>query len=53
MLGAIDQFEIETRAEREMDGIKKAKDYGVEFGKRPAQAALQIDELRENMPTIC
>ncbi len=29
MLGAIGQFETEIRAERQMDGIKKAKDPGV------------------------
>ena len=31
MLGAIGQFETEIRAERQMDGIKKAKDRGVQF----------------------
>lgn len=29
MLGAIAQFETEIRAERQMDGIRKAKDRGV------------------------
>jgi DNA invertase Pin-like site-specific DNA recombinase len=51
MLGAIGQFETEIRAERQMDGIKKAKDRGVQFGKRPALTATQIEELskkREN-----
>lgn len=47
MLGAIGQFETEIRAERQMDGIKKAKDRGVQFGKRPALTAEQIAELRE------
>jgi len=47
MLGAIGQFETEIRAERQMDGIKKAKDRGVQFGKRPALTADQIEELRE------
>lgn len=47
MLGAIGQFETEIRAERQMDGIKKAKDRGVQFGKRPALTADQIAELRE------
>lgn len=46
-LGAIGQFETEIRAERQMDGIKKAKDRGVQFGKRPALTAEQIAELRE------
>ena len=47
MLGAIGQFETEIRAERQMDGIKKAKDRGVQFGKRPALTTEQIAELRE------
>ncbi|TDL85668.1 recombinase family protein [Meridianimarinicoccus aquatilis] len=47
MLGAIGQFETEIRAERQMDGIKKAKDRGVQFGKRPALTHEQIAELRE------
>lgn len=29
------------------DGAKKAKDRGVQFGKRPALTADQIEELRE------
>lgn len=47
MLGAIGQFETEIRAERQMDGIKKAEDRGVQFGKRPALTSDQISELRE------
>lgn len=47
MLGAIGQFETEIRAERQMDGIKKAKDRGVQFGKRPALTDDQILELRD------
>ena len=47
MLGAIGQFETEIRAERQMDGIKKAKDRGVQFGKRPALTDDQILELRQ------
>ena len=46
MLGAIGQFETEIRAERQMDGIKKAKDRGVQFGKRPALTDDQTAELR-------
>ncbi len=33
MLGAIAQFETEIRAERQMDGIEKAKQRGVQFGR--------------------
>ena len=52
MLGAIGQFETEIRAERQMDGIKKAKDLGVQFGKRPALTNEQIVELRKNVLKI-
>ena len=34
MLGAIGQFEIEIRSERQMDGIIKAKELGVQFGRK-------------------
>ena len=34
MLGAIAQFETEIRAERQMDGIRKAKENGVHLGRR-------------------
>jgi DNA invertase Pin-like site-specific DNA recombinase len=34
MLGAIAQFETEIRAERQMDGIQKAKERGIEFGRK-------------------
>ena len=47
MLGAIGQFETEIRAERQMDGIKRAKDRGIRFGKRPALTDDQVAELRD------
>ena len=47
MLGAIGQFETEIRAERQMDGIKRARDRGARFGKRPALTTDQVTELRE------
>lgn len=47
MLGAIAQFETEIRAERQMDGIKKAKDRGIQFGAQPRLTAEQIAELRQ------
>ena len=34
ILGAIAQFETEIRAERQMDGIKNAKERGVAFGRK-------------------
>ena len=45
MLGAIGQFETEIRAERQMDGIQKAKERGVKFGKRKKLSPEQIAEL--------
>jgi DNA invertase Pin-like site-specific DNA recombinase len=36
MLGAIAQFETEMRAERQMDGMQKAKERGVRFGRKKA-----------------
>lgn len=47
MLGAIGQFETEIRAERQMDGIQKAKEKGVKFGRKKALNKKQISELRK------
>ncbi len=47
MLGAINQFETEIRAERQMDGISKAKRKGVKFGAQRKLTDEQIEELRE------
>lgn len=47
MLGAIAQFETEIRAERQMDGIRKAKEQGVRFGAKPKLTAGQIVEMRQ------
>ncbi len=46
MLGAIAQFETELRAERQMDGIQKAKEWGVHFGRKKKLTLPQMDELR-------
>ena len=46
MLGAIAQFETEIRAERQMDGIQKAKERGVIFGRKKKLTKKQITELR-------
>ena len=45
MLGAIAQFETEIRAERQQDGIQKAKERGVQFGKQKLSPQ-QIAELQ-------
>ncbi len=47
MLGAIAQFETEIRAERQMDGIQKAKARGIQFGAQPKLTGEQIAELRQ------
>ena len=46
MLGAISQFETEIRAERQMDGIQKAKERGVRFGPKKKLTPEQMRELR-------
>ncbi len=47
MLGAIGQFETEIRAERQMDGILKAKNRGVRFGKKQSLTQEQLEDLRQ------
>jgi DNA invertase Pin-like site-specific DNA recombinase len=47
MLGAIAQFEIEIRAERQMDSIQKAKGRGVHFGRKKRLTVQQVAELRD------
>ena len=47
MLGAIAQFETELRAERQMDGITKAKARGVHFGRTRKLTWQQSTELRD------
>lgn len=46
MLGAIAQFETELRAERQMDGIHKAKERGVHFGPKKKLTPEQVVELQ-------
>lgn len=47
MLGAIAQFETELRAERQRDGIQKAKAHGVRFGQAKKLPPPQIAELQK------
>ncbi len=42
----ISQFETEIRAERQMDGIQKAKARGVPFGRRKTLKPQQIAEVQ-------
>ena len=48
MLAAIAQFETELRAERQRDGIDRAKARGVQFGQKPKLSEEQIAELRQH-----
>lgn len=47
MLGAIAQFETEIRAERQREGIRKAQEQGVQFGKPKTLNEQQVAELRQ------
>lgn len=47
MLSAIAQFETELRAERQMDGIRKAKERGVIFGRKKKLTKEQTIELKQ------
>lgn len=46
MLGAIAQFETELRAERQMDGIQKARSRGVHLGRKKRLTTQQSAALR-------
>jgi DNA invertase Pin-like site-specific DNA recombinase len=47
MLGAIAQFETEIRAERQIDGINKARERGVAFGRKKSLSDDQVAQLRQ------
>ena len=47
MLGAIAQFETEIRAERQLDGIHKAKERGVKFGRPKGLTPAEVKELQQ------
>lgn len=44
---AISQFETEIRAERQIEGIKKALDTGVKFGRKFLLKPEEVEELRK------
>jgi DNA invertase Pin-like site-specific DNA recombinase len=46
MLAAIAEFETELRSERQLDGINKAKELGVKFGRSKRLSPQQVMELR-------
>jgi DNA invertase Pin-like site-specific DNA recombinase len=47
MLGAIAQFETEIQAERQREGIQKAPERGVRFGRRKKLSQKQVVELHK------
>ena len=46
IIASIAQFETELRAERQTEGIEKAKQNGVKFGRQPSLSPEQITELK-------
>lgn len=47
VLASIAEFETEIRRERQFDGIQKAKENGVVFGRKPKLLDTEIEEMRE------
>ena len=47
MLGSIAEFENAIRAERQTDGIAKAKELGIKFGAKPKLTPEQLTELKQ------
>jgi DNA invertase Pin-like site-specific DNA recombinase len=47
MLGAIAEFENAIRAERQSDGISKAKSNGVQFGAKAKLSGQQLSEMKQ------
>jgi len=46
MLGAFAQFETELRRERQLEGIRKAKQKGIRFGRPKALTAAEAKAMR-------
>jgi len=47
VLASIAEFETEIRQERQMEGIAKAKEKGVHFGRKPKMRDQEIEEMRQ------
>ena len=55
ILALIAEFENDIRRERQMDGIAKARDRGVRFGRKPllvAETIQQVRKLRKSGKTV-
>jgi len=47
VLGSIAEFETDIRKERQLEGIQKAKDRGVQFGRKAVLNDQQLQEMRQ------
>ena len=47
ILALIAEFENDIRHERQMDGIKKAQERGVRFGRKPRLVPEKVEQIRE------
>jgi DNA invertase Pin-like site-specific DNA recombinase len=47
ILALIAEFENDIRRERQMDGIKKAQERGVRFGRKPRLVPEKVEQIRE------
>jgi DNA invertase Pin-like site-specific DNA recombinase len=47
ILALIAEFENDIRRERQMDGIKKAQERGVRFGRKPRLVPERIEQIRD------
>src|SRR3990170_204838 len=55
ILALIAEFENDIRRERQMDGIKKARERGIRFGRRPllvSETIQQVRKLRKSGKTV-
>jgi DNA invertase Pin-like site-specific DNA recombinase len=55
ILALIAEFENDIRHERQMDGIKKARERGIRFGRKPVlvpEIIQQVRRLREGGKTV-
>ena len=46
-VGQPQKFENDIRRERQMDGIKKAQERGVRFGRKPRLVPEKVEQIRE------
>lgn len=47
VLSSIAEFETAIRKERQMEGIRKSQELGVQFGRKPTLTEEQVSEMKE------